>query len=160
MEKSKNLKSLPIIVSIFQLMIYLAPFLTFDYISIFIGLFTREEMNSVVNRIVPAIIFLATAGAGVYFSIFIRKSVKDYANDKISQEEFNKRTKLVTILNIAIPILGGVLYGVDITIVLAVRDIAVSSFMGGNPTFTIVMFAFSNVCNFSLLFYVLYIKAF
>ena len=158
MEKDKNNKSLSVFVTIFQLMIYIAPFLTFDYLSIFIGLFTREEMNAAVNNIVPAIIFILTVGTGVYFSLFIRKAVKEFDAGKITQEVFNKRIKLSTILNIAVPVLGGILYGVDITIVLAMRDIAVSSFMGDSPTFSIIMFSFSNVCNFSLVFYVLHIK--
>ena len=158
METSSNNKTLPIYVSVSQLMIYLAPFLMFDILSIFIGLFTRAEMDSVINHFLPMTMFVLTVGSGVFFCLLLRKSIAQYSDGQISQEEFNKRVKINTIVNIAIPVLGGILYGLAVAISIKTKGIEIASLMGSSPFSTISLFALSVVCNFSLLFYVIHIK--
>ena len=160
MEKSSDKKTLTVFTTVTQLMIYLAPFLMFDIMSTFIGLFTRSELDTSINNFLPITVFVLTIGSGIFFCIYLRKSVSLYSEEKISQEAFNKRIKLVTLINIAIPLVGGILYGVSLGIVMSLHNIHPISFEGTSPHLALVLFSFSMVCNFSLIFYVLHIKSF
>ena len=160
MEKSSNKKSLSFFATFTQFMIYLAPFLMFDILSNFIGMFTRKEMDMVINTPLPLICFILTVAAGIYFCIFVRKSLSDYQDGKISQEQFNNKVKLITVINIAIPILGGSLYGTMVGVYIEMNHIVIEAFKGSSSILTLFLFSFGVVCSFSLIFYVLHIKSF
>ena len=63
-------------------------------------------------------------------------------------------------INIGIPILGGSLYGTSVGIYIEMNHVVIEAFKGASSIFTLFLFSFGVVCSFSLIFYVLHIKAF
>lgn len=157
-QDEKNAKSLSWYIYATLVMIYLSPILLYEVLGIATGLVTQKEYTQILRQPLNFVLFVIAVTISVTSCLFLKKLVSNYNEQKISQTEINKKLKIFSMMNIAIPLTIGILQGVVTCITLAKGAVKFSAFAGKSPMMAVMFYSVSVVFCFSLLFYVLNIR--
>lgn len=157
-QDEKNAKSLSWYIYATLVMIYLSPILLYEVLGIATGLVTQKEYTQILKQPLNFIVFVIAVTISVTSCLFLKKLVLNYNEQKMGKAEINKKLKIFSMMNIAIPLTVGILQGVVTCITLAKGAVKFSAFAGKSPMLAVILYSISVVFCFSLLFYVLNIR--
>ena len=158
MENKNSILSLSKTAYVCLFLVMVAPLLFFIPIALVIGLFTMQEIISVLFNPILIIFYAVQVLVGVAIPFVLKLFVDKYDGSTDAIRAFNKFAKAffngLIIVAITFAIGGGFL----ISFVMSLKGIGLESFMGYSSTFVMVMFSFSLACDFSLAFYIFAIR--
>lgn len=157
-QDKKSTKGLSWYIYATLVMIYLSPILLYEVLGIATGLVTQKEYTQILRQPLNFIVFVIAVTISVTSCLFLKNLVLNYSEQKTGKAEINKKLKIFSMMNIAIPLTIGILQGVVTCSTLARGVVKFSSFAGKSPMLAVILYSISVVFCFSLLFYVLNIR--
>ncbi len=148
----------PAIVYFTLMMIYVSPFLFYDVMGIMVGLIRPNEILRVNIHPANISLFLITVCAGIFSCRLQTKYTRLYARKEVTCEEVNRKLQILTKVNVAVPILMGLLRGVYISVLMKAGAVSYENVKGGHYVLAIMFFSLSVVFEFALFFYVINIR--
>lgn len=158
---SKNkLKTVPWYIYAILTAIYIFPILGYQFLGICSGLFTYREYNHVSKHPISLLFFLVVIGIAIFINLFLKKTILIYRNNPCSktEETANKRLKLLIYTNILVPNIIGLCQGLITISLIHSGAASFSRFEGSSPVLAILIFSVGEVCEFALLFLVLFLR--
>lgn len=156
MNESTRKGSLPKYLYIFIILIYLAPVIFSAPLGVFVNIFTlKEAMPIYVNPLVQSVVFISLA-ISIASCFILRMTIKNYNSEKVSLEVTNKKIKLISMGNVAIPVVFSLILAGAIS--ASAAKVNLESFKGHSPVFCTYILIISVVFLFSLLAYVIHIR--
>jgi methyl-accepting chemotaxis protein len=136
----------------------MAPVLLFRVLAAFLNLYSYQEFGKF--AIHPAMIFgyLFSAGCSTGICYLLNKTIKLYMADPSQRTLVNKRFKLISTLNVALPLFNIVMEGVVVSLLVVAKGWIPESFHGESPVPCTILFSIALVGEFGLLFYMFYIR--
>lgn len=151
-------KIIPFLGYVFLFLVYEAPQIMFFPLASILDLYTSEEYGIIFRSPMGVISFLITTIAGVIACLIFKKTVSSYKADGSNKQELNKKLRTLSMANVGVPTILAMLQGVLQCAAIQVFHINVASYNGENPYTAILLLSLCQVCNFSLLFYLIYIR--
>jgi len=158
MTKTGKTKSLPFGIFILQYMIYLSPLLCYQFLGVIAGLFSFREYVPIARHPLSLAYFLFVNAIAIGSCVYLSKTLKQYNSNKIDSHTMNKHLFILSKINIALPILGGLIQCAIALNLLKTGITAFSSFNNENPLFATGLYSMAVVFDFALLFYVINIR--
>lgn len=137
--------------------IYLSPIFLYEFVGKATGLFVGAEYVKIVQHPVNLIFFAFAVGITVFGCLFTKKVVETYDKDH-DVEKVNKKLKLLSQLNIGIPLALAFIQGLIVCFFISSGKAVFSSLMGSSPVFTIMCYSFGIVFQISLFCYIFFIR--
>lgn len=159
MENTNSLINLKKSSYVFLFLIMVAPVIFFIPVSLIIGLFSLEEVVSILFNPFLIIFYLLQILVGFAMPFVLKMALKKYDGSTDSVRKFNKFAKNFFNNLIVFAILFSVVGGILIDFTMKSNGVILESFMDESPFFIIVLFSFSLACDFSLLFYIFAIRS-
>lgn len=155
---SNTKKSIPWYGYLIIALIYLSPVFSFKPIANFFNMFTSEEYSVFLVNPMVIILDILTLGCAIASCLFLRKIINIYDGSAESIARVNKDYKLYTLLNLIIPVVYSILQGAIICLIIYLNGNSPASFGKQAPYACIMLFSVADVFEFSVLFYVLFIR--
>lgn len=140
------------------LLIFGSPLILFRLLSNFFNMYTTKEFNKFSSHPSMLLLYFLAAGSATAVCYFLYKTINDFRQDPTKQTLTNKRLKLISLLNIGLPIFFSLAEGFIICLLVKTKGWAPASFHNESPVICTMLFAGAMVCEFSLLFYLIYIR--
>lgn len=141
-----------------QALIYLSPVFAFKPLANFFNLLTIDEYSFFLTRL-PIVFFdIFILAVSVISCVALAQSVSRFNNGKTDIAQFNKVLKIMTLGNVILPLLFGLLQGVLLCSITKSNNLVYESFGQQSPLICIMLFSIGEMLELSLLFYVLYIR--
>ena len=86
------------------LLIFGSPLILFRLLSNFFNMYTTKEFNKFSSHPSMLLLYFLTAGSAAAVCYFLNKTINDFRQDPTKQTLTNKRLKLISLLNIGLPI--------------------------------------------------------
>ena len=145
------------------LLVYITPFIVLTPLALLTGLFTLKELGLIFASVkINGMVFI-TAAIGITMTLVLRNTIKNTELTPEGMAKFNKKLKLIDLLNIVLPIGSMILLGELMLIYIRRHNITISAFTGvmGNtsdPGIFIILLLLGSVFDVSLFFYILQIR--
>lgn len=140
------------------LLIYCSPFIMYTIISMYVGIFNFEEAKQVLFSPLVLSSFFLSFATGIGICYYVKKITNKYDGTLESAKDFNITFHSLLTLDIVLPVVYTMLEGLFIILYLKTSGLKLKSFGVHSPYGCILLFSWSMVCEFSLLFYVLYVR--
>lgn len=151
-------KSIPWYGYLIIVLIYLSPVFSFKPLAAFFNMFTNEEYSVFLANPIFIALNLIILGCAIVSCIFLKKIAEFYDESEESISKTNRLFKLYTYLNLIIPVIYSILQGFLICLVIGITGDTPISFGTQSPYICIMLFSVAVVLEFSVLFYVLFIR--
>lgn len=161
MENTKSTKKgAGIFVYATLVLIYISPLLAYAPFGVMAGIFTYHEYSKVALNPLSIIFFLAIFIFSLTSCKKLKSTVDDYYSGKVDYHTTGKKLHAMAKVNIAAPVISGIVQGIITCILLANNIVTFESVDALSPYATIMFFSVSVVFTFGLLFYVINIRTF
>lgn len=157
-DKKSKRQGASLIVYVTLVLIYVAPLFAYGPLGTLAGIFTQAEYVKIATNPLSLIFFLIILGSGLTACYRLRKILKEYYSDKIDYHTAGQKLHKQAKINIAGPVITGVVQGIITCILAANKYIEFSALRGRSPYLAIMFFSIAVVFNFALLFYVINIR--
>lgn len=151
-------KVIPFTGYLFLFLVYVAPQIMFFPLASILGLYTLEEYGVVFRSPMGVISFLLSIVFGVLACLILKKTVSSYKTDGSNRQAINKKLRTLSMVNIGLPTILSMLQGVLQCAAIQIFHLNIDSYNGENPYTAVLLLSLCQVCNFSLLFYLIYIR--
>lgn len=141
-------------------MVYATPFIMMTPIALLTRILTNEEFALIFGHPlmnVLAVFFVAVGGVMTYI---LSRVIKSYDGTPEGAAKFNKKLKLMDLLNIVTPISSMIIYSEVFVFFLKANRISLSAFEGQNPHLFILMLFVGSLFDIGLFFYIMHIRIF
>ena len=139
-------------------LLYATPFILMTPVSLLTGLLTMDEFGLIfVSPLINAIAVLIVV-LGAIMTFMLRRIIKNAKLTPDGIKKFNKRLKLIDLLNIVFPVGLMFVFGQVIVSFVKSHGIQISSFKGEDPGIFIAFMLLGTLFDVSLLFYILHIR--
>ena len=155
---NKKIKTVPWFVYTLLAAIYIFPLLAFQFLGVCSGLFTFNEYNNVSENPLSLVFFTIVLVITVFICKFLQKTITLYKTNPCAENEskVNKNLIILQLSNILIPCAIGLFQGLISCFCLKTGIVEFSRFEGSAPYVAIIIFSIAEVCEFSLLFLVIF----
>ena len=155
---NKKIKTVPWFVYTLLAAIYIFPLLAFHFLGVCSGLFTFNEYNNVSENPLSLVFFTIVLVITVFICKFLQKTITLYKTNPCAENEskVNKNLIILQLSNILIPCAIGLFQGLISCFCLKTGIAEFSRFEGSAPYVAIIIFSIAEVCEFSLLFLVIF----
>lgn len=157
-DKKPKRQGASLIVYVTLVLIYVAPLFAYGPLGTLAGIFTQAEYVKIATNPLSLIFFLIILGSGLTACYRLRKILKEYYSDKIDYHKAGQKLHKHAKINIAGPVITGVVQGIITCVLAANKYIEFSALRGRSPYLAIMFFSIAVVFNFALLFYVINIR--
>ncbi len=157
-DKKSKRQGASLIVYVTLVLIYVSPLFAYGPLGTLAGIFTQAEYVKIATNPLSLIFFLIILGSGLTACYRLRKILKEYYSDKIDYHTAGQKLHQQAKINIAGPVITGVVQGIITCILAANKYIEFSALRGRSPYLAIMFFSIAVVFNFALLFYVINIR--
>ena len=139
-------------------LLYATPFIVMTPLALITGLFSLNDFaviftTPLINFFVGIVII-----AGAIMTFLLRRTIMTAEITPEGIKKFNKKLKLLDLLNIVIPVGSMIWIGQAINIFIRSHGIKVSSFSGETPGMFIPMLLLGTLFEVSLFFYILHVR--
>ncbi len=139
-------------------LLYSTPFMVMTPAALITGLFSLEDFDIIFGSPLINLFVAVVIIAGIIQSFLLHRTIKNAQLTPDGIKKFNKKLKLLDLLNIVIPVGSMIWIGQAINIFIRNHGIKVSSFNGGIPGMFIPMLLLGSLFEVSLFFYILHIR--
>jgi len=156
---SKNkIKTLPWFIYVMLAAIYIFPLLAYQVLGTCSGLFTFKEYNKISQNPLSLIYFLIAIVITVVICNFLQRTIRQYRLNPCNETETkaNKNFRTLQLCNIFVPNIFGFLQGLICSFLLHKGVATFERYEGVAPYTSIIIFSIAEVCEFSLLFLVIF----
>ena len=157
-DKKSKRQGASLIVYVTLVLIYVSPLFAYGPLGTLAGIFTQTEYVKIATNPLSLIFFLIILGSGLTACYRLRKILKEYYSDKIDYHTAGQKLHKHAKINIAGPVITGVVQGIITCVLAANKYIEFSALRGRSPYLAIMFFSIAVVFNFALLFYVINIR--
>ena len=157
-DKKPKRQGASLIVYVTLVLIYVAPLFAYGPLGTLAGIVTQAEYVKIATNPLSLIFFLIILGSGLTACYRLRKILKEYYSDKIDYHTAGQKLHKHAKINIAGPVITGVVQGIITCVLAANKYIEFSALRGRSPYLAIMFFSIAVVFNFALLFYVINIR--
>lgn len=158
-DKKPKRQGASLIVYVTLVLIYVSPLFAYGPLGTLAGIFTQAEYVKIATNPLSLIFFLIILGSGLTACYRLRKILKEYYySDKIDYHTAGQKLHKHAKINIAGPVITGVVQGIITCVLAANKYIEFSALRGRSPYLAIMFFSIAVVFNFALLFYVINIR--
>ena len=139
-------------------LLYATPFIVMTPTALMTGLFNMDDFGNIFSAPLINLFIAIVVIAGAVMTFVLRNTIKNAQLTPEGIKKFNKKLKLVDLLNILIPVGSMIWIGQAINLNIKTQGIKLSAFNGGTPGFFITMLLLGSLFDVSLLFYILHIR--
>ena len=139
-------------------LLYATPFIVMTPTALMTGLFNMDDFGNIFSAPLINLFIAIVVIAGAVMTFVLRNTIKNAQLTPEGIKKFNKKLKLVDLLNILIPVGSMIWIGQAINLYIKTQGIKLSAFNGGSPGFFITMLLLGSLFDVSLLFYILHIR--
>ena len=139
-------------------LLYATPFIVMTPAALMTGLFNMDDFDAIFSTPLINLFVAIVVIAGTIMTFVLRNTIKNAQLTPEGIKKFNKKLKLVDLLNILIPVGSMIWIGQAINLYIKTQGIKLSAFNGGTPGFFITMLLLGSLFDVSLLFYILHIR--
>ena len=139
-------------------LLYSTPFIVMTPAALMTGLFNLDDFGTIFSAPLINLFVAIVVIAGAVMTFVLRNTIKNAQLTPEGIKKFNKKLKLVDLLNILIPVGSMIWIGQAINLYIKTQGIKLSAFNGGTPGFFITMLLLGSLFDVSLLFYILHIR--
>ena len=145
------------------ILLYVTPFIVLTPVSLITGLFNTKELGQIFASFkVNGMVGIVTA-LSIFMTLLLRNTIKNAQLTPEGMTKFNKKLKLLDLLNIVFPIGSMILLGELMLIYIRRHNITISAFQGvmgssKDPGIFIILMLLGSVFDVSLFFYILHIR--
>lgn len=139
-------------------LIYLSPVFSFKPIAGFFNMFTKEEYSVFLVHPMMIILDILILCCAITSCFLLKKLLSIYDGSDESISTVNKYYVLYTTLNLVIPVIYSLLQGLVMCLIIKSNGNTPISFGTQTPYACIILFSIANVFEFSVLFYVLFVR--
>ncbi len=139
-------------------LLYATPFIVMTPAALMTGLFNMDDFDAIFRAPLINLFVAIVVIAGTIMTFVLRNTIKNAQLTPEGIKKFNKKLKLVDLLNILIPVGSMIWIGQAINLYIKTQGIKLSAFNGGTPGFFITMLLLGSLFDVSLLFYILHIR--
>ncbi len=139
-------------------LLYATPFIVMTPAALMTGLFNLDDFDAIFSAPLINLFVAIVVIAGTIMTFVLRNTIKNAQLTPEGIKKFNKKLKLVDLLNILIPVGSMIWIGQAINLYIKTQGIKLSAFNGGTPGIFITMLLLGSLFDVSLLFYTLHIR--
>lgn len=139
-------------------LLYATPFIVMTPAALMTGLFNLDDFDAIFSAPLLNLFVAIVVIAGAVMTFVLRNTIKNAQLTPEGIKKFNKKLKLIDLLNILIPVGSMIWIGQTINLYIKTQGIKLSAFNGGTPGFFITMLLLGSLFDVSLLFYILHIR--
>lgn len=139
-------------------LLYATPFIVMTPAALMTGLFNMADFDAIFSAPLINLFVAIVVIAGTIMTFVLRNTIKNAQLTPEGIKKFNKKLKLVDLLNILIPVGSMIWIGQAINLYIKTQGIKLSAFNGGTPGFFITMLLLGSLFDVSLLFYIIHIR--
>ncbi len=139
-------------------LLYATPFIVMTPVALITGLFSLEDLDNIFGTPLVNIFVAVVVIAGIIQSFVLRRTIMNAELTPDGIKKFNKKLKLLDLLNIVIPVGSMIWIGQSINIFIRSHGVRISSFNGTAPGMFIPMLLLGSLFEVSLFFYILHIR--
>ncbi len=139
-------------------LLYATPFIVMTPAALITGLLNLDDFDAIFSAPLINIFVAIVVIAGAVMTFVLRNTIKNAQLTPEGIKKFNKKLKLIDLLNILIPVGSMIWIGQAINLFIKTQEIKLSAFNGGTPGFFITMLMLGSLFDVSLLFYILHIR--
>jgi methyl-accepting chemotaxis protein len=139
-------------------LLYATPFIVMTPAALMTGLFNLDDFDAIFSAPLINLFVAIVVIAGAVMAFVLRNTIKNAQLTPEGIKKFNKKLKLIDLLNILIPVGSMIWIGQAINLYIKTQGIKLSAFNGGTPGFFITMLLLGSLFDVSLLFYILHIR--
>jgi len=139
-------------------LLYATPFIVMTPVALMTGLFNLDDFGAIFSAPLINLFVAIVVIAGAVMTFVLRNTIKNAQLTPEGIKQFNKKLKLVDLLNILIPVGSMIWIGQAINFYIKTQGIKIASFNGDTPGFFITMLLLGSLFDVSLLFYILHIR--
>ena len=139
-------------------LLYATPFIVMTPAALMTGLFNMDDFDAIFSAPLINLFVAIVVIAGTIMTFVLRNTIKNAQLTPEGIKKFNKKLKLVDLLNILIPVGSMIWIGQAMNLYIKTQGIKLSAFNGGTPGFFITMLLLGSLFDVSLLFYILHIR--
>lgn len=139
-------------------LLYATPFIVMTPAALMTGLFNLDDFDAIFSAPLINLFVAIVVIAGAVMTFVLRNTIKNAQLTPEGIKKFNKKLKLIDLLNILIPVGSMIWIGQAINLYIKTQGIKLSAFNGGTPGFFITMLLLGSLFDVSLLFYILHIR--
>ena len=139
-------------------LLYATPFIVMTPAALMTGLFNMDDFDAIFSAPLINLFVAIVVIAGTIMTFVLRNTIKNAQLTPEGIKKFNKKLKLVDLLNILIPVGSMIWIGQAINLYIKTQGIKLSAFNGGTPGFFITMLLLGSLFDVSLLFYIIHIR--
>ena len=139
-------------------LLYATPFIVMTPAALMTGLFNLDDFDAIFSAPLINLFVAIVVIAGTIMTFVLRNTIKNAQLTPEGIKKFNKKLKLIDLLNILIPVGSMIWIGQAINFYIKTQGIKLAAFKGGSPGFFITMLLLGSLFDVSLLFYILHIR--
>ena len=139
-------------------LLYATPFIVMTPAALMTGLFNMDDFGNIFSAPLINLFIAIVVIAGAVMTFVLRNTIKNAQLTPEGIKKFNKKLKLVDLLNILIPVGSMIWIGQAINFYIKTQGIKIAAFKGDSPGFFITMLLLGSLFDVSLLFYILHIR--
>ena len=139
-------------------LLYATPFIVMTPAALMTGLFNMDDFDAIFSAPLINLFVAIVVIAGTIMTFVLRNTIKNAQLTPEGIKKFNKKLKLVDLLNILIPVGSMIWIGQAMNLYIKTQGIKLSAFNGGTPGFFITMLLLGSLFDVSLLFYIIHIR--
>ena len=139
-------------------LLYATPFIVMTPAALMTGLFNLDDFDAIFSAPLINLFVAIVVIAGTIMTFVLRNTIKNAQLTPEGIKKFNKKLKLIDLLNILIPVGSMIWIGQAINFYIKTQGIKLAAFNGGSPGFFITMLLLGSLFDVSLLFYILHIR--
>ena len=139
-------------------LLYATPFIVMTPAALMTGLFNLDDFDAIFSAPLINLFVAIVVIAGAVMTFVLRNTIKNAQLTPEGIKKFNKKLKLIDLLNILIPVGSMIWIGQAINFYIKTQGIKLAAFKGDSPGFFITMLLLGSLFDVSLLFYILHIR--
>ena len=139
-------------------LLYATPFIVMTPAALMTGLFNLDDFDAIFSAPLINLFVAIVVIAGTIMTFVLRNTIKNAQLTPEGIKKFNKKLKLIDLLNILIPVGSMIWIGQAINFYIKTQGIKLAAFKGDSPGFFITMLLLGSLFDVSLLFYILHIR--
>ena len=136
----------------------MVPIILFGPLAAFLNLYSAKEFGVISIHPAMFVVYAISALGACGICYLLNRTVKLYLSDPSQRTFINKRFKLISTLNVGIPLFCILFEGVVVSLLTTVKGLAPKSFHGESPVICTLLFSVALIGEIGLFFYMLYIR--
>ena len=139
-------------------LIYVSSYIFAIPFSVLLGILTFDEAVLIFIKSPVFVIILFALFLGIIMAIIQGKTVQSYDGVPAHSEAVAKKLKLISMVNIVLPISIGFINGIVAGVYVNAKGIQLTHFHGENPSLSLLLFTEGTLFEVALFFYVVHIR--